>query len=92
MGSRVREEAGIGLIELLIAMTVMAVAVFALVAGLTSGVEATKRASKSSTAATLADKRMESYRRGTYAAIASIAGGAGRRRRPHLLRHVRPRL
>lgn len=71
MSTRLRNESGIGLVELLIAMTVMSVAIFALVAGLTSGVESTKRASKASTAGTLADKRMESYRRGTYDTIPS---------------------
>lgn len=76
MFSRLRQEAGMSLVELLIAMTVISVAIFALVAGLTSGIEATKRASKASTAGTLADARMESYRRGTYSAIASIAGAS----------------
>ncbi len=71
MPFRLRDEAGFGLVELLIAMTVMTIAIFALVAGLSSGIEATKRASKASTAGTLADRRMETYRRGTYAAIAA---------------------
>ena len=71
MPPRFQDDSGFGLVELLIAMTVMSVAVFALVAGLGSGIEATKRASKASTAGTLADKRMEEYRRETYSAIST---------------------
>ena len=55
-------EEGFGLIELLIAMTVMAIAIMAIVAGMSSGMVALNRASRASTAATLADKQMETYR------------------------------
>ena len=74
MRSRVREEAGIGLIEVLIATTVMAIGIFAVVAGFSSGFSAINRASKHTTAAALADKQMETLRRGTWASISSIAG------------------
>lgn len=50
------------MIELLIAMTVMNVALMAVVAAFTSGTVAVTRASKITTAATVADARMESYR------------------------------
>lgn len=73
MSSR-RTEAGIGLVELLVAMTVMSIGIFALVAGFSSGIETNRRASKTSTAGTLADRKMEAFRRGSYASVA--AGGA----------------
>ncbi|MEJ7791504.1 MAG: prepilin-type N-terminal cleavage/methylation domain-containing protein [Gaiellaceae bacterium] len=73
MSSRVREQAGMGLVELLVAMTVMAIGIFALVAGFGSGIGAINRASKTSTAGTLADRQMEAFRRGTYFSINSIA-------------------
>jgi type II secretory pathway pseudopilin PulG len=60
------DEGGFGLIELLIAMTVMAIAIFAIVAGFSSGIIAVNRASQVSTAGTLADKQMEAYRALTY--------------------------
>jgi type II secretory pathway pseudopilin PulG len=62
VSTRVREESGFGLVELLIAMTVMVVGITALVAGLSSGIFAVKRAGDESTAAALADTQMEAYR------------------------------
>jgi type II secretory pathway pseudopilin PulG len=62
ISTRVREESGFGLVELLIAMTVMVVAVTALVAGLSSGFLALNRAAQASTAAAVADIQMEGYR------------------------------
>jgi type II secretory pathway pseudopilin PulG len=66
ISSRVREESGFGLVELLIAMTVMVVGITAIVAGMSSGIVALQRASQSSTAATLADIQMEGYRKVKY--------------------------
>jgi type II secretory pathway pseudopilin PulG len=60
--TRAREEAGMGLVELLIAMTVMAIGISAIVAGLSSGLVAVNRARDASTAAAVADKQMEAYR------------------------------
>ena len=62
ISTRVREESGFGLVELLIAMTVMVVGITAIVAGLSSGIVAVKRAADESTAAALADAQMEAYR------------------------------
>lgn len=59
-------EGGFGLIELLIAMTVMVVAIMAIAAGLSSGMVALNRASRASTAGTLADIQMEGYRKVKY--------------------------
>ncbi len=69
MPSRVREQAGMGLVELLIAMTVMAIGIFALVAGFSSGHVALQRASNATSAASVADERMEGYRALRYSAI-----------------------
>jgi prepilin-type N-terminal cleavage/methylation domain-containing protein len=60
--TRVRDEAGFGLVELLIAMTVMAIGISAIVAGMSSGFVAVNRARDASTAAAVADKQMEAYR------------------------------
>ena len=64
-----KTEAGFGLIELLIAMTVMVIAIMAIVAGFSSGMVALNRASHASTAATLADIQMEGFRKMSYASI-----------------------
>jgi type II secretory pathway pseudopilin PulG len=59
---RLANEGGFGVVELLIAMTVMVIAIMALVAGLQSGMVALRRAADTSTAAAVADKQMERYR------------------------------
>ena len=74
MMARVRDEGGFGLVELLIAMTVMVIGIFAVVAGFSSGLGAINRASKTTVAGTIADQQMEAFRRGSHAAIVSIAG------------------
>lgn len=60
--ARFRNDQGFGLVELLIAMTVMNVGVLAVVAAFTSGALAINRASATTTAAALADAQMEAYR------------------------------
>ena len=69
MTSRLRDEGGVGLIELLIAMTVMSIGIFALVAGFSSSAATLNRASKTATAGTVADKRMEDFHRQAYSAF-----------------------
>jgi len=66
------------LVELLVAMLVMAVGVAGLVAGFSSGIVATRRAHLASTAAALADKQMELYRQGTFTSLtpAALSGSA----------------
>jgi Tfp pilus assembly protein PilE len=66
---RVRESDGFGLVELLIAMTVLNVGLLALIAAFSSGAIALTRSSKTATAAALADQQMELYRAMTYDAI-----------------------
>src|SRR5437660_7335892 len=60
--ARLRSERGFGLIELLMAMVMLNVGILAVVAAFSSGNAALARASSISTAASLADKQMESYR------------------------------
>jgi type II secretory pathway pseudopilin PulG len=69
MRTRLRAEAGIGLVELLIAMTVLAVALLAIVAAFSSGALTLRRAGQTSTATALANQQMERYRGLKYAAI-----------------------
>jgi type II secretory pathway pseudopilin PulG len=69
MRTRVRAEAGFGFVELLIAMTVLAVALLALVAAFSSGALTLQRASQTSTATALANQQMELYRGLKYCAV-----------------------
>ena len=69
LSTRARDEAGFGLVELLIAMTVMVVGITAIVAAMSSGFVAVRRAAHESTAAAVADKQMEEYRKVRFAAI-----------------------
>ena len=73
---RLRDASGMTLIELLVAMLVMAFGIMALVAAFTSGILAIERGAKTSTAGTLADKQMEVYRQMSFAAIPVGVQGA----------------
>lgn len=64
-----RAERGFGLIELIIALTLLNVGILALVAAFNSGALALQRAGKTSTASVLADKQMELYRSMLYDGI-----------------------
>jgi prepilin-type N-terminal cleavage/methylation domain-containing protein len=66
---RARDERGFGLIELLAAMTVLAVGILALFAMFESGIRHLKRASTVTTAGAVADREMENFRAIKYAAI-----------------------
>jgi type II secretory pathway pseudopilin PulG len=57
------------LVELLIAMTLMAIGIAAIVAGFTSGLFAVNRADKAAVAATLAERQMETFKQESYSAI-----------------------
>jgi type II secretory pathway pseudopilin PulG len=57
------------LVEVLIAMVVIAIGVSGLVAGLGGGILAVQRSAKTSTAGALADQQMEGYRRIPFASI-----------------------
>jgi prepilin-type N-terminal cleavage/methylation domain-containing protein len=62
-------ESGFTLVELLIAMVVMAIGISAIVAGYSSGLLGVNRARLTSTAGTLADKQMEAYRQGSFSSV-----------------------
>jgi Tfp pilus assembly protein PilV len=66
VATRAREESGFGLLELLMAMVMLNVGILAIVAAFSSGNSALARASRISTASTLADKQMEIYRGADY--------------------------
>ena len=70
---RLRSPHGFGLVELLIALLVLNVGIFAIVAAFNSGVLTLRRASHQSAAASLADKQMEAFRDSSYAGIQPIA-------------------
>jgi type II secretory pathway pseudopilin PulG len=61
------------LVELLIAMSVLAIAVLSLIGGYSSGYLALNRSGRTDNAAALADKQMQVYRSGTWAQIASYS-------------------
>src|SRR5215210_2853044 len=62
LGNDASSEAGMSLVEVLIAMLVMAVGLAAIVAGFSSGIFATSRAAKTSSAGAMADEQMERIR------------------------------
>ncbi len=64
-----RNDAGFGLIELIMALTVLNIGILATVAALNSGAIALQRASKVSTATAIADAQMEKYRALEFEAI-----------------------
>ena len=66
---RLKSQSGMTLIEVLVAMVVMAFGVMALVAAFVSGLVAIQRGTKVTTAGTLADKQMEIYRQMAFPSI-----------------------
>ena len=71
---RVRQQEGFGLVELLIAMSILTIALMGIAAAFSAGILAVDRASRASTAGTIADVRMERYRAAGYNAIALTCG------------------
>ncbi|HEU5243530.1 MAG TPA: hypothetical protein VFU33_03940, partial [Gaiellaceae bacterium] len=83
--AKLRGEDGLGLVELLIALLVLNVGIFATLGAFTSAATAINRASHVSTASAVADKQMETYRDTAYASIpstgtttTSVTGADGR--------------
>jgi type II secretory pathway pseudopilin PulG len=67
---RIREdETGIGLVELIVAMGILAIAISAQLAVFSSSYSSLSRANMKGTAVTVADKQMETYRTLPYACI-----------------------
>jgi Tfp pilus assembly protein PilE len=63
---KLRDEAGIGLVELLISLLVLNLGIFATMGAFSSGAVAIRHASRVSTAAALADKKIEAFRQMAY--------------------------
>jgi type II secretory pathway pseudopilin PulG len=74
--SRLKEESGFGLIELLIAMMILQIGLLAIIGVYSSGAVAMGQASKLGTASVLADRQMEQYRGLTYGAIGLLTSGS----------------
>ncbi len=72
---RARQDEGFGLVELLIAMTILSIGIMAIAAGFSSGMVALNRASKTSTAGAIADQKMEAYRRVRFVDVVSETPG-----------------
>ena len=62
VGTRIRDESGFGLLELLIAIVVLNIGLFALLGAFNAATVAIARAGKVSAATAVADKQMEIYR------------------------------
>jgi Tfp pilus assembly protein PilE len=60
--TRLRQEKGFGMVELLMALTILNIGVLAIVAAFNSGIVSIRRAAKITTAAALLDTQMERYR------------------------------
>ena len=69
MIDRLRREDGFGLIELLTALVILNVAIFAMFAMFNAGVLSIARASRTTTASILAEKQMELYRSLSYSDV-----------------------
>lgn len=70
IAARLRRQEGFGLIELLIAMTVLSIGLLALFAAYSTSYVTMRRATRVSSATVLADSQMERYRARQYANIA----------------------
>ncbi|HZQ81359.1 MAG TPA: prepilin-type N-terminal cleavage/methylation domain-containing protein [Gaiellaceae bacterium] len=73
--ARLKNESGFGLIELLIAMTILQIALLALVSVFSSGAVAMGRASRLGVASGIADRAMEQYHALIYGQIGLNTGG-----------------
>jgi Tfp pilus assembly protein PilV len=74
---RLRQQGGFGLIELLMAITVLNIGVLAIVAAFNSGVVTLRRSSMTATASVLADQQIELYRAVTWDQISLDSGTLG---------------
>ncbi len=74
--ARMRDEDGIGLIELLIALLVLNVGIFATLGAFTSAASTLKRSSRISTAAAIADQEIEALHNLKYSQIVNVGPAA----------------
>jgi Tfp pilus assembly protein PilV len=72
LAAKLRNEDGIGLVELLIALLVLNVGIFATLGAFTSAATTLRRASHISTAAAIADKTVEGLRDSSYQSIGNL--------------------
>jgi Tfp pilus assembly protein PilV len=68
--TRLRQEGGFGLIELLMAITMLNIGILAIVAAFNSGIVTLRRSGLTATASVLADQQMELYRAVTWDQLA----------------------
>jgi Tfp pilus assembly protein PilE len=73
LAARMRNEDGIGLIELLIALLVLNVGIFATLAAFTSAAATLKRSSRISTAAAIADQEIETLHNMKFQQIVNLS-------------------
>jgi Tfp pilus assembly protein PilV len=73
LAARMRDEDGIGLIELLIALLVLNVGIFATFGAFTSAASTLKRSSRISTAAAIADQEIEALHNMNYNQILGVS-------------------
>ena len=85
LAAKLRGEDGLGLVELLIALLVLNIGIFATLGAFTSAATTINRASHVSTASAISDKQMENYRDTAYDSIpssgtttTSVTGADGR--------------
>ena len=74
LAAKLREETGLGLIELLISLLVLNLGIFATMGAFTSGAVAIRNASRVSTASAIADKNIEAFRDMSYSSSSFAVG------------------
>jgi len=74
LAAKLRDETGLGLIELLISLLVLNLGIFATMGAFTSGAVAIRNASRVSTASALADKNIEAFRDMSYSSSGFAVG------------------
>ena len=74
--TRLADERGVGLVELLIAMTILAIGIAAAMAVFASSIVSLQRSGHEGTAITLADRQLETYRTMPYSCFPSSLPGS----------------
>jgi Tfp pilus assembly protein PilV len=74
LAAKLREQTGLGLIELLISLLILNLGIFATMGAFTSGAVAIRNASRISTASALADKNLEAFRDMSYTSSSFAVG------------------
>ena len=74
LAAKLRDETGLGLIELLISLLILNLGIFATMGAFTSGAVAIRNASRVSTASALADKNLEAFRDMSYSSASFAVG------------------